>query len=164
MLFAEVIESRRNRLGDDLISDLIRMEASDVGIAPDEILYNCYSLFLGGNEEPRFAIAGMLKALAENPREWMRLKNGRVNIRSATEEILRWTTPVLHLARTVVKDVIVGGTTLKAGQIVSLWNSSANYDEDVFVDANRLTLDRTNNDHLSFGFGSHFCLGEPREA
>jgi cytochrome P450/alpha-ketoglutarate-dependent taurine dioxygenase len=159
MLFSEIIEGKQDRLGDDLISDLIRMERRDSQITLEEILYNCYSFFLGGNEEPRFAILGMLRALAENPNEWMRLRNGEVGVRAAVEEILRWTSPVMHLARTVVRDISVNDTLLRAGQIVSLWNCSANFDEDVFTEANRLILDRKRNDHMSFGFGNHVCLG-----
>jgi cytochrome P450/alpha-ketoglutarate-dependent taurine dioxygenase len=159
MFFAELIENRRTCPGDDLISDLIRMEESPLSITYEEAVYDCYNLLLGGNEEPRFAILGMMKALAENPAEWCRLKKGEVSIASAVEEILRWTSPVLHLARTVVNDVLVNDTTLRAGQIVSLWISSANFDEEVFEEPHRLSLGRKNNAHLSFGFGAHYCIG-----
>jgi cytochrome P450 len=159
LLFEEVVAERRRAPGDDLVSDLTRLMDADVGLSVEEILYNCYSLFLGGNEEPRFALAGALHALAEHPDQWEKLKAADVAIRPAVEELLRWTTPVLHLARTATAETTIGDTRVRTGDIVSVWNISANFDEEVFGDADRLMLDRADNPHLSFGFGKHFCLG-----
>ncbi|WP_033036786.1 cytochrome P450, partial [Streptomyces rimosus] len=83
------------------------------------------------------------------------------DIATAVDEILRWTTPALHFGRTALEDIPVGtqGQVIKAGDIVTLWNDSANMDEDVFEAPERFRLDRTPNKHLSFGYGPHFCLG-----
>lgn len=154
----EVVERRRLAQGDDLVSVLIRLEEAGQ-LTAEEVVYNCYSLFLGGNEEPRFAIAGSIDALANHPDEWRELKRGSVDIKSAVEELLRWTTPVLHLARTVAEDATLGGVSMRNGEIVSLWNVSANFDESAFDQPDRLRLGRGDQRHLAFGFGNHFCLG-----
>ncbi|MCB9763870.1 MAG: cytochrome P450 [Alphaproteobacteria bacterium] len=159
MIFSRLVEERGAGLGDDLLSDLVRLQQSDLQLTMQEILYNCYSLLIGGSEEPRYAIVGMLHALSQHPEEWTRLKSGAIPARAAVEEVLRWTCPVLHVARTVVEDTQVGDALLQSGQMVSLWYTSANFDDDVFADASRLILDRESNPHLSFGFGPHFCLG-----
>ncbi|WP_372366522.1 cytochrome P450 [Candidatus Uabimicrobium sp. HlEnr_7] len=159
MLFANIVEKRRSSLGDDLVSTLIKIEKTKINISFEEILYNCYMLFLGGNEEPRNAVVGMLKALSEDSIQWHQLKNKEINIDEAVEEILRWTTSLSHLGRTVVKDVSIGNQTFRSGEIVSLWISSANFDEEVFSNPYSLVLNRSDNAHLSFGHGNHYCLG-----
>jgi cytochrome P450 len=76
-----------------------------------------------------------------------------VAARPAVEKLLRWTTPVLHLARRAAATTAIGDTRVRTGDVVSVPNISANFDEEVFPDADRLLLDRSENPHLSFGFG-----------
>jgi cytochrome P450 len=77
----------------------------------------------------------------------------------AVEELLRWVTPIVYMARTATRDVDVGGQTICAGEKVALLYPSANRDEGVFADPFRLDIGRKPNRHLTFGFGRHSCLG-----
>ena len=78
---------------------------------------------------------------------------------SAVEEMLRWVSPIKNMARTVTRDVELGGVSLRAGDEVALLYESANFDEAQFKDPERFDIRRSPNDHVAFGFGAHFCLG-----
>ena len=87
-------------------------------------------------------------------------EGARALLDSAIEEILRWTSPVIHFARTVTRDVEVGGVPMRAGETLALWYPSANRDEDVFEEPDVFDIGREPNEHLAFGgYGEHFCLG-----
>jgi cytochrome P450 len=159
MYFGELAERRRRDPGEDVVSTLANGLVDGEPLSDDEIVFNCYSLILGADESSRMSSIGAILALAENPDQWRALKRGDVSGASATEEVLRWTTPAMHFGRRAVADVALGGQVIKSDDIVILWNSSANFDEDVFADPQRFDLARTPNKHLAFGFGPHFCLG-----
>jgi len=78
---------------------------------------------------------------------------------TAVDEILRWVTPVMHFRRTAERDVELRGQPIRAGDKVVIWYASANRDEAVFPSPDRFDVGRTPNEHLSFGFGAHYCLG-----
>ncbi|HEY8432536.1 MAG TPA: cytochrome P450, partial [Sandaracinaceae bacterium] len=80
-------------------------------------------------------------------------------VRTAADEIVRWTTPVNHFARTATQDYELRGRRIRAGDSVALFYASANRDEDVFPDPYVFRIDRDPNPHLGFGVGEHFCLG-----
>jgi cytochrome P450 len=82
-----------------------------------------------------------------------------VTVENAVEEVLRWTTPTMHFGRTATVAGTIADRPVAAGDLITLWFSSANRDETVFPDAGRLDLARSPNRHLSFGHGRHFCLG-----
>ena len=124
-----------------------------------ELIANCYGLMIGGDETGRHAITGTALAVAENPDQWQAFRNGSIGTPTAVEEALRWTHPSLHGGRTVVRDREIGGVTLRGGDIVSVWISSANRDEEVFAEPDLFRFDRSLNRHLTFALGSHFCLG-----
>jgi cytochrome P450 len=98
-------------------------------------------------------------ALCEHPEERQKLLANPELQPSAVEEILRWVSPVMHMARHATRDVEVRGQTIKEGDKLLLWYPSANRDEDVFPDGDVFNISRTPNDHLAFGIGEHFCLG-----
>jgi cytochrome P450 family 142 subfamily A polypeptide 1 len=77
----------------------------------------------------------------------------------ATEEFIRWVTPVLNMCRVATRDYEIGGETIREGQQVVLMYPSANRDPQHFVDPERYDVTRTPNQHIAFGFGTHFCLG-----
>lgn len=104
-------------------------------------------------------MSGGMVALIQHPEQLRRLQEGPSLIDSAVEEILRWTTPVKHFMRTATEDVVVGDTLVRAEQDVLLSYWSANFDEDVFEDPFTFDIGRSPNNHLSFGFGAHYCLG-----
>lgn len=159
LYMAQLMAERRRSPGDDVLSVLAAATIDGEPLTEDEIVLNCYSLILGGDESTRMSLTGGLIALAENPEEWRRLKAGEVTSDSATEEILRWTTPAMHFGRRALADVPLRGRVIRAGDAVTLWNTSANFDEEVFADPYRFDVGRSPNKHVVFGHGPHFCLG-----
>lgn len=157
--FTDLVEHRRARPGDDVVS-LLASETVDGGrLTSHDVVLNCYSLLLGGDETSRFSMIRAVEALAAHPAQWDALLGGGLDLAVATEEVVRWATPIMHVGRTAVADVELGDHVIRAGDIVTLWNSSANRDEEVFDRPGEFDLARTPNKHLGFGFGAHFCVG-----
>jgi cholest-4-en-3-one 26-monooxygenase len=158
--FKEVLDRRRREpLKNDLISILLESEVDGEKLAEHDILAFCFLLILAGNETTRNAISGGLVALAEHPQERARLQADMSLIDSAVEEILRWVSPLHHMAREATQDVAIRGQMIHAGEKVLMWYPSANRDEDVFADPYRFDISRNPNEHIAFGIGEHFCLG-----
>ncbi|MER7046426.1 cytochrome P450 [Streptomyces jumonjinensis] len=161
LYYTELVAQRRHAPGDDVVSALIQGELDGRALTDEEVLLNCDGLLTGANETTRHASSAGLKALIENPAEWQRLKQGTVDIETAVDEVLRYTSPALHVMRIAKKDVQVGDQQVKAGDAVTIWNSSVNRDETVFPHPDRFLLSRTGSRHVTFGIGPHFCLGAP---
>ncbi|MFC3898203.1 cytochrome P450 [Lentzea rhizosphaerae] len=159
LYFSRLARSRQDAPGDDILGLLIQMTRSSVALTDQELLYNAYSLLLGGDETTRLSMIGTVHALIHRPDEWARLKTGEVPIATAVEEFLRWTTPTLHAGRVATTDTTLDGREIAQGDIVTIWNSSANFDPAQFDDPGRLRLSRSPNRHLTFAQGPHFCLG-----
>lgn len=159
---AELIEDRRRRgpEGDDLASLLVHATIEGVPLN-DQQLHGYIQLLIGaGNETTRNSITGGVHALLEHPAERDRLAADPEGLnRTATEEILRWTSPVVQFARTALADFDLAGTTIRKGDTVTVWFPSANRDERQFEDPYRFDVGRDPNYHLAFGHGEHFCLG-----
>jgi cytochrome P450 len=117
-------------------------------------------LATAGNETTRHTITHGLLALLEFPEEMERLRSEPELAKSAAEEMLRWATPVHHFRRTVAKDTELAGTPLKAGDKLTTWFVSGDFDEAVFEDPHRFDIGRTPNRHMAFGPGGiHHCMG-----
>jgi novobiocin biosynthesis protein NovI len=160
LYFADLAETRiGNEDSDDVVSLLANCRINGDRLSDTDLMSNCYGLIIGGDETGRHAISGGLQALIEHPDQWRALKNGTVGLETAANEVLRWTVPSLHGGRAATGDTQVGEQPVSKGDIISVWISSANRDETVFADPDRLALDRTPNKHLTFAFGSHLCLG-----
>ncbi|RSN29147.1 cytochrome P450 [Amycolatopsis sp. WAC 04169] len=159
LYFSELVAERRKIPADDVISALIASEVGGVPLSDRDIVLNCYSLILGGDETSRLTMIDQVLTLSKSPRQWRSLKNREVSLETATEEVLRWATPAMHFGRTALVDVEVGGRLIRAGEVVTLWNIAANRDEKVFSDPYAFDLGRTPNKHVTFGYGPHFCLG-----
>ena len=160
--FGQVLQAARTGqrpLGEDLISILVSSEVDGEQLTDDDILWFCFLLILAGNETTRNAISGGLWALCDHPAEMAKLQADMSLLPSAVEEILRWVSPVTHMARVALADYEVGGQPIKKGERVVMWYPSVNRDEDVFPDAFTFDITRKPNDHLAFGIGEHFCLG-----
>ena len=157
--FIRLVGERRAARRDDLVSVLTGAEIDGESLTDEEILYFCYLLILAGNETTRNAISGGMLALCEYPDQRARLAADPVLLPVAIEEILRWTSPVMHMARIATRDVELGGQRIQKGEKLLLWYPSANRDEAVFPDGDRFDVGRTPNDHIAFGIGEHFCLG-----
>lgn len=157
--YTELLKRRRAEPGDDVVSTLAHGCVDDVPLTDTEIIMNCHGILLGANETTRLASAGGLLALMENPAEWRRLRNGDVSLETAANEILRYTSPAMHMKRVARRDTEVGGMRIQAGEAVAIWNPSVNRDEAVFAQPDALDLGRKPNRHVTFGRGTHFCIG-----
>ncbi|MEU3027901.1 cytochrome P450 [Streptomyces incarnatus] len=159
LYFMDMVEERRAAPGDDVISMLVASSIDGVPLSDEDIVLNCYSLIIGGDETSRLTMIDGVHSLAARPEQWRRLKDGEVAIDTAVDEVLRWASPTLHFGRTVVRETEVHGVRLRPGEIVTLWHASGNRDERVFERPGEFDLGRTPNKHLAFGYGPHFCLG-----
>ncbi len=152
--------ARRTDPRDDVVSMLAAVEIDGEKLTDDELGMFLIQLLVAGNETTRHAISGGVAALAEHPDQWDRLVAERTLIAPAVEEILRWTTPVTSFMRTATIDTTLGATPIAAGDPVLLLYASANRDEAEFgPTVHDFDVGRDPNHHLTFGFGTHFCLG-----
>ena len=154
-----ILEARKGRPTDDLISILTHAEIDGSGLSDDELLAESLLLLIGGNETSRNAMTGALDLVSRHPDQWRLLRDDPARLPTAVEEFLRYVTPILNMARTATVDVELHGETIGAGDKVLLMYSSANRDETVFDDPERFAITREHNPHVAFGFGTHFCLG-----
>lgn len=152
----DLLAAKRRRPDDGILS---RLAAPDAGLTEDEILLNCDNLLIGGNETTRYAAAGGLRALLDHPGQWRRLRAGDGDLDCAVEEILRWTSPGMHVMRTTTRPVELGGVHLAPDEQITVWIPAVNRDEAVFERPGQFDIDRRPNRHLGFGVGAHFCLG-----
>jgi cytochrome P450 len=161
---ADLIERKRAEPADDILSAVAhaRVEGDDGTPEPlsDLELSMFFSLLIAaGSETTRNAIALGTAALIEHPDQLAALAADPSLADGATEEILRWSSPTLYNRRTATVDTELGGQAIAAGDKVTLWWASANFDEAVFDDPSRFDIRRDPNPHLAFGYRSHFCLG-----
>jgi cytochrome P450 family 142 subfamily A polypeptide 1 len=124
----------------------------------DEIISDCLLLLDGGAETTRTVISRIILTLIDHPDQWQKLKDG-ADLDIAIEEFIRWVTPIVNMCRVATQDTEIGGKTIRAGQQVVLMYPSANRDPDHFDDPETFDVTRDRNDHIAFGFGTHFCLG-----
>ena len=124
----------------------------------DEIISDCLLLLDGGAETTRTVIARTLVELAHRPDQWALLRDG-ADMPTAVEEFIRWVTPIHNMCRVAAVDVEIHGRAVRAGDQLVLMYSSANRDPAYFDDPEVFDITRAPNHHLSFGFGTHFCLG-----
>jgi len=155
------IDERRKRPGEDLLSALVHVEERGVRFDATDVLTMAVTLLVAGNETTRTLISGACLALNDHPDQRRALIERPGLMPDAIEEFLRWVTPVHSHARTATQDTELRGTRIEAGDAVVMMYGSANRDEDVWPDGERLDVSRPSsaNPHLSFGHGEHFCLG-----
>jgi cytochrome P450 PksS len=160
--FETLIRQRRADPQDDLTTALVNAELAGNRLSEDELISMLFLLLLAGHETTVNLIANGTLALMEHPDQMQRLHAEPPLIDTAVEELLRYGNPVEHgNMRYLSEDVELYGTVLPRGSMVVLMLSSANRDESVFPDPDRLDLSRTPNRHLAFGLGVHYCLGAP---
>jgi cytochrome P450 len=152
-------ESRCRRPGPDVMSVLLSIDGDGDGLSAEEF-ENMFWLFaVAGNETVRNGLPGAMIALLEHPEALARLRADPTLFATAVDELLRWWTPVMLFRRTATTDTEIAGVPVRAGDKVVVSFASANRDERVFTDPDRLDLTRHPNPHLVFGHGPHFCLG-----
>lgn len=159
LYFNELVAERRAKPTEDVISLLANSTVNGEPLSEEVIVLNCYSLILGGDETSRLSMIDAVRTFSEHPDQWQLLRDREVTLESATEEVLRWATPAMHFGRRAVTNLELHDQVIAAGDIVTLWNSSANRDEEVFADPYVFDLNRSPNKHITFGYGPHFCLG-----
>jgi cholest-4-en-3-one 26-monooxygenase len=149
---------RKENPRDDLVTKLVHADKDGRGLNDDEFGYFVIILTVAGNETTRNAITHGMNAFLDNPDQWELWKKERPE--TMVDEVIRWATPVNVFQRTALRDVEVGGVTVKKGQRVGLFYGSANYDDDVFDDPYTFDITRSPNPHVAFGgHGAHYCIG-----
>jgi len=154
-----MIADRHEEPTDDLVSVLVHAEVDGEKLADHEIVTEVLLLLIGGDETTRHTLSGGTAQLLRHPDQHARLVNDVDLLPNAIEEMLRWTAPVKNMARTMTADTEFHGVQLKQGEKIILLFESANFDEQVFGDPENFRIDRNPNNHMAFGFGTHFCLG-----
>jgi cholest-4-en-3-one 26-monooxygenase len=161
MYAQQLADQRRAEPREDIVTTLLDAEID--GDRLTELDFNMFFMLLSvaGNETTRNAIAHGMNAFLEHPDQYELLASDpEAHLAGATEEVLRWSSPVMYFRRNVTRDVEVRGRHLRAGDKISLWYSSANRDESVFDDPFSFDITRQPNPHIAFGGGGpHFCLG-----
>lgn len=157
----EQIARRREALGDDLLSHLIRAEAAGDHLSEDELVAMVSLLFLAGHETTTNLLGNGLLALARHPDAADRVRANPSLVRSMVEEILRYEPPTLLNVRVTKQPVEVAGIEIPPGHLLYLVLGSANRDPEAFADPDRFDVTRNPNPHLSFGGGAHYCIGAP---
>ncbi|WP_197417572.1 cytochrome P450 [Mycobacterium sp. GA-2829] len=155
----DVIAKRRAEPTDDLFSVLVNAEVEGSRMADDEIVFETLLILIGGDETTRHTLSGGTEQILRHRDQWESLVADPGLLPGAIEEMLRWTSPVKNMCRTLTADTEFHGTELKSGEKLMLMFESANFDESVFGDPENFRIDRNPNSHLAFGFGTHFCLG-----
>ena len=144
---------------DNLLSRMVHSEAMGQ-LPPLERLANIALLIVAGNDTTRNSIAGLVEALHLYPDQVDRLRADPTLSANASQEIIRWQSPVTHMRRTATRDVEVGGQLIREGEKIVMWYISGNRDESVFPDAERFDVTRENaRRHVAFGHGIHRCVG-----
>ncbi len=163
-IFAEYIEWREQHPSDDLMTELLRAEFVDETgttrrLGREEILTYLNVIAGAGNETTNRLIGWSGKVLAEHPDQRRQLVDDPSLIPNAIEELLRFEPPAPHVGRYVARDVEHYGETVPAGSAMLFLVGSANRDDRRYVDGDRFDIHRTIGQHLTFGYGIHFCLG-----
>jgi cholest-4-en-3-one 26-monooxygenase len=156
---ASLMEEKRKNPADDLASVLVHAEIEGQNLEPMEVLAYYFIIMVAGNETTRNATSGGMLALIQHQDQLRKLQAEPERIDDAIEEILRWTSPIIHFARTANEDVEIRGRQIRKGDQLGLFYPSANRDASVFEDPFRFDIARKPNRHLAFGIGEHFCAG-----
>jgi cholest-4-en-3-one 26-monooxygenase len=156
----ELAKQRRGEPRDDIVTALLNADVN--GDQLSEMDFDLFFLLLAvaGNETTRNALSHGMHTLIGHPDQYRMLVENPALVPSATEEILRWASPVMYFRRNVMRDTEVRGQNIKAGDKIGIWYISANRDESVFENPFTFDIKRTPNEHVAFGGGGpHFCLG-----
>ena len=157
--FNGVTASRREHPTEDLASAIANARIDGEPLSDLETVSYYLIVATAGHDTTSSTISGGMQALIENQEQLTLLRDDLELMPRATEEMIRWVTPVTGMMRTATEDTEVRGVPIAAGDSVLLSYVSANRDEEVFVDADRFDVARDPNKHLAFGHGVHFCMG-----
>ncbi|MEZ5238738.1 MAG: cytochrome P450 [Microthrixaceae bacterium] len=155
---AELYSEKQRCPADDVMTVWTNAEVPGHEFGLDEVIADCLLLLDGGAETTRTVIARTMIELARRPGSWQQLRAG-ADLEVATEEFIRWVTPIHNMCRVATEDTEIAGQAIRAGDQLVLLYGSANRDPEHFADAQGFDVTRNPNHHLAFGFGTHFCLG-----
>jgi cytochrome P450 family 142 subfamily A polypeptide 1 len=141
------------------MSVLVHAEVDGDRLDHDSLVYESLLILIGGDETTRHVLSGGAYQLLVDRSRWEALRADPALMGTTVEEMLRWVSPIKNMARTAVRDVELGGQTIHEGEKLLLLYPSANRDESVFDEPFTFDLRRRPNEHVAFGFGAHFCLG-----
>lgn len=156
----ELAEDRRARPREDVITMLVQAQVDGRPLTEDEYLNYFLMLVVAGNETTRHTMSHGLRALADHPDQWDRFRSGGLSSQTATDEILRWASPVHFVRRIATRDTQLGEVRIAKGDKVAMYFTSGNRDAAHFDAPDRFDIGREKNPHMAFGKGGpHFCLG-----
>jgi cytochrome P450 PksS len=156
------VKERRAAPKDDLISALIQAEEEGNRLSEDELIAMIFVLLIAGHETTVNLIASGVLSLLEFPDQLTMLRNQPDLLKSAIEELLRYASPIEQATeRYAAEDVTLHGVTIRKGEMVLVVLASANRDERQFERPDDVDITRTNNKHVAFGQGVHYCVGAP---
>ena len=159
--FRELIAERRSTPRADMLTDLIAAEEAGDKLSENELLATCILLLVAGHETTVNLIGNGTLALLRHPDQLQRLRDNPGLIGTAVEELLRFDGPVQRTARIPSADIAIGGKLIPKGDMVMPFIGAADRDPAQFPEPDRLDIGRTDNRHIAFGWGIHFCLGAP---
>jgi cytochrome P450 len=157
--FDMVLDQRELERKDDLLSHFLDAEVEGDRLTREDILDICFLFLIAGLDTVTATLDCMFSFLAQNPEQRQQIVDDPSLIPNAIEEMLRWETPVMGIARVAVQDTELNGCPIASGDQVMIMIGSANTDEAEFPDADVVRFDREVNRHLAFGGGIHRCLG-----
>ena len=154
------VARRQTEPTDDLLSVLVHAEVDGDRLSPEDVLHEALLILVGGDETTRHVISGGMEQLILHPDQRALLLEDPARIETAVEEMLRWVSPIKNMCRTLTRDTEFHGEQLKTGQMALLLYESANFDDAKFNEPERFDVLRNPNEHVAFGFGTHYCLGQ----
>jgi cholest-4-en-3-one 26-monooxygenase len=158
--FDRIADHRRVEPTDDLTSVILHAEIDGDRLTQDEARNEALLILVGGDETTRHVISGGMEQLMLHPEQRKLLIEDPSKVKVAVEEMLRWVSPIKNMNRTLTRDAEFMGQQMHEGEKVLLLYESANRDESKFPDPYRFDVERDPNEHVAFGFGSHYCLGQ----
>ena len=159
--FHELMVARRAEPRDDLISDMVQLQAEGAPLSDGELSNNLQGLLIGGNLTTTDLIGNAIWLFLTHPDQLAKLKADPSLINSAVEEVLRYESPVDITGRIAPRDMEVGGCPVKQTQSLLMSLRGANRDPEVFPDPHRFDIARKDAPHVAFGGGAHLCIGSP---
>ncbi|HEY9234612.1 MULTISPECIES: cytochrome P450 [Phenylobacterium] len=159
--FTQLMARRRAEPADDLISDMVKLQADGAPLDDEELRVNLSALLIGGNLTTTDLIGNGVWLLLNHPEQLAALEADPALASAAVEEILRYESPVAITSRIMSEPREVGGCPIQPHQSIITSLHAANRDPDVFEDPDRFDITRKHAPHVAFGGGSHICIGAP---
>jgi cytochrome P450 len=159
--FTEAMADRRITPRDDLISDMVQLQAAGADLSDDELRINLTALLVGGNLTTTDLIGNAVRLLLLNPDQLAKLKADPGIINAVVEEVLRYEPPVDITGRIASRPLEFGGCPIKDRQAMTVSLRAANRDPEVFDDPHAFNVSRKHKPHVAFGGGAHICIGAP---